>query len=153
MTEEPPPFERTVCACKACVDCCKRQPGPLAPGDFERIAAFLGESPEVAAQHFWASPGALVRDGSSGKVTRIGSVTPRYDRRKKRCVFLNDDDRCMIHPVSPAGCALVDTHQSPSEAHERCLWLALRQQGSAEYQQLRRSLPYATHHKPTLTGL
>ena len=86
------PFERTTCACSDCVGCCHRQPGPLAPGDLERIAAFRGESVEEATKNFWASPGALVKDGA-GTTSRVGTITPKLDRRKKRCVFLDDNDR------------------------------------------------------------
>lgn len=139
-------FDRTTCACSECVGCCKRQPGPLVPGDLERIAAFRGESVEEAKKNFWASPGALVKDGA-GRTSRIGTITPKWDRRKKRCVFLDDNDRCQIHSVAPFGCAYFDTHQTPAEAHDRSIWTA-RQQMDPEYQQLRNTLDHATHHKP-----
>jgi Fe-S-cluster containining protein len=142
----PYPYNRTTCDCKRCVGCCKSQPGPLVPGDLERIAAFRGETVEEAKKNFWASPGALVKN-AAGQVARVGTITPRYDRRKKRCVFLDDNDRCTIHSVAPAGCSLFDTHQSMSEAHEKSLWV-IRQQMAPEYRALRNTLDYATHHKP-----
>jgi Fe-S-cluster containining protein len=117
----------------------------LAPGDFERIAGYLGEDRETAKQHFWASPGSLVKTWL-GKVIRIGTITPRYT--KGRCVFLDDQDRCRIHPVAPFGCAYFDTHMSDEAAMPRSVWMADRQKNDAEYQALRDELPYATHHKP-----
>ena len=139
-----PPFNRTKCACNGCKACCKRQPGPLAPDDFERIAAFLGETPEEAEKHFWASPGALIREGED--IKRVGTVTPK--RIRGRCVFLDDNDNCKIHPVAPFGCAYFDTHQSLAQAQERSTWLVLQQMASEAYRKLRDRLPYATSYKP-----
>jgi Fe-S-cluster containining protein len=138
-------FERTTCACERCKACCKKQPGSLAAGDFERIARHLQISPDEAKKYFWASPGALVRDTSTGRVHRIGSITPRY--RKGRCVFLDENDRCSIHAVAPFGCSMFDTHMSPVTAHPRSIALASSHL-EPEYQALRDSLPYATHYKP-----
>lgn len=138
-------FTRTVCACKECTDCCKRQPGPLAPGDLERIAEHLGETLEEAKAHFWASPGATVVAVASRRIFQIGSITPRLEHG--RCVFLDDEDRCKVHAVAPAGCAYFDTHMGSEEAQRRGLWL-LRQTATAAYQVLRRGLPFATSYKP-----
>jgi Fe-S-cluster containining protein len=143
MTE---PFARTECACSECVNCCKRQPGPLVPGDFERIQKHLGATDDEMREKFWASPGALVKNALE-QVSRIGTITPRYDRRKKRCVFLDENDRCKIHEVAPFGCAYFDVHQNRETAMERSVY-AVRQQKDADYQRLRDTLPYATHHKP-----
>lgn len=139
-------FERTKCACAECVKYCKRQPGPLAPEDWERIQKHLGATDAEMRELFWASPGCLAKD-VFGNTTRIGTITPRYDRRRKRCVFLGDDDRCKIHEVAPFGCAYFDTHMSNVTAHPRSSWLA-QQQLDPDYQRLRDTLPFATHHKP-----
>ena len=139
-------FKRTTCACKDCTACCKRQPGPLAHGDFERIAAYLGETHAQAKEHFWASPGALVKLRDSGQTIRIGTITPRF--RKGRCVFLDENDRCKIHPVAPFGCSHFDTHQSAQTAMPRSLWL-VKSQTNEYYQRLRNELPYATSYRPT----
>lgn len=143
MTE---PFTRTTCACAECVKCCKRQPGPLAPGDFERIQEHLGATADEMRKLFWASPGALVKNLATGETARVGTITPRF--RRGRCVFLDDNDRCKIHAVSPFGCAYFDTHQGYAEGMRRSVWLAQEQAGDPTYQQLRNKLPYATHHKP-----
>jgi Fe-S-cluster containining protein len=144
---EPHNFNRTTCACADCVACCKRQPGPLAPGDFERIAAHLGETPEQAKAHFCASPGALIKDKVTGQVARVGSIVPKT-HRGSRCVFLDDNDRCSIHPVAPFGCAYHDTHMSRATAMPRSLWWARAVAADPAYQQLRRELPYATTYNP-----
>ena len=140
-------FQRTSCACNECVACCKRQPGPLAPGDFERIAAHLGEDRQTAKLHFWASPGALVMDRETGVQRKIGTITPRFV--KGRCVFLDEQDRCAIHPVAPFGCAMFDTHMRAPEAAMRGQWLAYQQDTDEEYKRLRSELPFASTYKPT----
>jgi Fe-S-cluster containining protein len=136
-------FDRTSCACKECVRCCKRQPGPLAPGDFERIAAHLGETTEEAKRHFVASPGAVVV--IDGRTERRGTITPKFARG--RCVFLDDNDRCKIHTVAPFGCAYFDTHMSRQAAMPRSLWL-VQATPDAAYQKLRAELPYTTVYRP-----
>jgi Fe-S-cluster containining protein len=140
-------FNRTTCACKECVQCCKRQPGPLAPGDFERIAEYLGETSEQAKEHFCASPGALVGDSATGETARVGSIVPRY--RKGRCVFLDANDRCSIHPVAPFGCAYYDTHMSKAASMPRSLWWVRAVLNDADYERLRNTLPYTTVYRPS----
>jgi Fe-S-cluster containining protein len=141
-----PPFNRTKCACENCIRCCKRQPGSLAAGDFERIRLYLQLTIEQAKKWFWASPGALAVDTSTGRTHRIGTITPRM--RHGRCVFLDEHNRCTIHPVAPFGCAYFDTHMTGAAAHPRSVWLA-RTQLDDDYQKLRDELPMATSYKPT----
>lgn len=140
-----PPFKRTVCACAGCTQCCHRQPGSLAPGDYERIQAYLGKTDEEMKELFWASPGAIVLNMATDQFRRVGTITPQ--RHKSRCVFLNDEERCTIHEVAPVGCAYFDTHMGVREAQERSQWLVHSQQ-SGEYQKLRSTLPYAKSYKP-----
>ncbi|MDO8795380.1 MAG: YkgJ family cysteine cluster protein [Vicinamibacterales bacterium] len=137
-----PPFARTTCACAECVDCCRQQPGSLIPGDAERIAAFLGEPVEP---YLWASPGAVVMNTVTREVHRIGTITPR--RVNGKCVFLDDQDRCRIHSVAPAGCSHFDTHLSRDEGIARGYWVVKAQQ-DLEYQRVRSTLPPATSYKP-----
>jgi len=143
-------FTRTKCACENCTACCKRQPGPLANGDFERIAKAQGWAPEIALEmarkHFVASGGALVKDQVTGETTRVGTITPR--RVKGRCIFLTADNKCSIHAVAPFGCAYFDTHMSWSVAHPRSLWLVYSTSNEG-YQGLRKQLPYTNSYKPT----
>lgn len=147
MNRPEPPFARTTCACKDCVDCCKRQPGPLMPGDFERIAEYLHETPEQARRHFFASGGALVMNTDTGRQYRIGSITPRHV--KGRCVFLDAEDRCTIHPVAPYGCAYFDTHMSAAEGQKRGAWLWTLVAMQDAYKALRDLLPFAPSFKTT----
>lgn len=135
------PFSRTVCGCTQCVDCCKRQPGPLIPGDYERITAYLGVD---AKQFLVASKGATVLTGD-GVLRKIGTITPKYEHGK--CVFLTDDNQCLIHPVAPAGCAYFDTHMYAQEGQKRGAWL-IKLQLHPSYQALRSTLPFSTHHQP-----
>lgn len=137
------PFERTTCACPRCVACCKQQPGPLVPGDIERIAARLQVPIATALDRFWASPGTVVlRVHADGReeLRRVGTITPRHVGG--RCTFLSADDRCQIHAVAPAGCAYFDMHMSAQEGQRRAVWM-LRQTETDEYQRTRSMLPAA----------
>lgn len=138
-------FTRTKCACAGCKACCKRQPGPLAAGDYERIQKHLRASDAEMRSRFWASPGSLVKDLATSETRRIGSITPRY--HKGKCVFLTDDDKCSIHEVAPFGCSHFDTHMDAMTAMPRSVWLA-QSCDTPDYQKLRDALPYATHYKP-----
>lgn len=139
-----PPFERTTCACADCAACCKSQPGPLIPGDAERMAAHLGITLDEVKQFLWASPGALVRRGD--QTFSIKTITPRLV--KGRCVFLDENDRCKIHPVAPFGCAYSDVHQSRPEAMKRSMWGHWMIENSHEYKRLRATLMLARNYKP-----
>ena len=152
MPSEPPPFERTKCACENCTQCCIDQPGPLAPGDFERIADFLGEPRSYAARKFWASPGAVIKVTNAGKqqLMRVGTITPKRVKTPlgRRCIFLDEKNRCSIHPVAPFGCAMLDTHMSREQTQERGRWLVTAQLNDPNYAKLRNTLDYATSYKP-----
>jgi Fe-S-cluster containining protein len=133
---------RTICACAQCVACCTVQPGSCNPGDVERIADYLGEPVETAKLHFWASPGAVLMDSRSGRLLRVGTITPRLEGG--RCVFLDDTDRCRVHAVAPAGCALFDVHMSRATS-DPIMWAHLRAiMGAPEYAALRATLEPAT---------
>ena len=146
-------FTRTTCACDRCRACCKRQPGAFAHGEIERLVEHIAEKQkcgrELAFQfvkaQVWASPGALVKDTSTGRTHRIGSITPRFKRG--RCVFLDENERCTIHAVAPFGCAMFDTHMDNATAHPRSVHLALSHT-NPDYQRLRNELPMASHYKP-----
>ena len=140
-----PPFERTTCACPDCQACCTSQPGSLAAGELETIAAYLGKRVADVLSYFWASPGALLGNSRTGETFRVGTITPRL--RRGRCVFLDDANRCTIHAVAPYGCRMFDTHMQADEAQPRSLWL-VRTQATPAYQSLRRTLPAAASYKP-----
>jgi len=118
-------FERTECACAECVACCKRQPGPLAPGDLAEIERFLNLPRDDVRALFVASRGTLVQDRRTGARRWIGSITPAR-KANGTCVFLDDaTERCLIHEVAPFGCAVFDTHMSAAESAPAASWLAL----------------------------
>jgi len=146
MTTIPVQFTRTTCACAECVQCCKDQPGPLAPGDLERIAAYLDKPVSEILHYFWASPGALVQDSRTGVRRMIGTITPQ--RRRGRCVFLDEADRCRIHAASPFGCGYADPHMSDAEWQQRALWLYRTVETDVAYQSMRRTLAPALSWKP-----
>jgi Fe-S-cluster containining protein len=132
-------FERTVCACTRCVACCEK-PGPLAPGDLERIVAHTGMEPDQVPLMFWASPGSTILDKRTQQVRVVGSITPQTVNG--RCVFQQHDGRCGIHPVAPFGCAYFDMHQPPVVYMPRSAWLAEANM-DPDYQALRANLPPA----------
>jgi hypothetical protein len=111
-------FERTVCACDACIPFCRHIPGYLVPADLERWSNSHGgdDFERWASQHLLASPGALVVHG--GKLGRIRTLVPAR-RENGSCVFLTAEGRCSIHALAPFGCAFFDAHQSQAEADRR----------------------------------
>lgn len=130
-------FKRTVCACDECKACCKRQAGPLILEDLQRIADYLGVTVDQAKRLFKASRGSVV-GLRGGPVVRIGTITPKQ-HEDGRCIFLDEKDRCSIHPVSPFGCSYFDVHMDKDEATRRVKW-AISQHCKPEYQKLREEL-------------
>ena len=142
------PFERTICDCGPCTEHCHEQPGSMAPGDYERIARFLGKSPEDVAPMFVASPGASVMDRLTGKVRYVNTIVPTVMPGTGRCIFLDTDNRCSIHPVSPYGCAVFDQHLDDDECNKRSTWMVHAIEKSITYRLLRDSLPLARVYNP-----
>lgn len=112
-------FERTVCACSDCTLNCKHLPGYLVPADVERIARHLGYTNlgDFAFDKLLASPGATVMN-SEGQIFQIPTLVPRR-KSDGSCVFLDANNHCMIHRVSPYGCSFFDAHQPDAEANRR----------------------------------
>lgn len=100
-------IDRTNCGCERCVAACKCMPGMLVPGDLREIADFMGEPYVNGAvlQHFVASDGAVVAVKTAGgrQLMRIPTIVPK-SREDGSCVFLDENDRCVIHEVAPYGC-------------------------------------------------
>ena len=109
-------FERSECACHECTANCKYIPGYLVPADVERISRFLGYSNIItfALENLAASPGATVMS-AEGRVFQIPTLAPQR-KADGSCKFLDSQNRCSIHEVSPFGCAFFDAHQSDVEA-------------------------------------
>lgn len=113
-------FERTECACRECQQNCRHIPGYLIPDDIERICHHLGYANvgEFAFACLLASMGATVM-GQGGRVFQIPTIVPRRKEEDGSCIFLDAGSRCLIHAVSPFGCAMFDCHQSHEEANRR----------------------------------
>lgn len=139
-------FPRSICACDADRANCKRQPGPLAPGDADAIAAHLGA--RLVDVPLVRSPGAVLRTGD-GQIVRVGTITPgTVPGTNGRCVFLDDRERCTIHAAAPFGCAYYDVHLNETEVHARGVALYLAIVLDDTYTRLRASLPPAMSHRP-----
>jgi Fe-S-cluster containining protein len=98
------------------------------------------------AVNFWASPGATVMDSQTGRVFQIGTITPRL--HEGRCVFLDDRDRCTVHPVAPFGCAYFDAHQTENEGQRRSGWALRLILDTPAYAEQRMALPSALSWNP-----
>ena len=121
------PFKRTTCDCALCCVGCKTKPGALAPGDAEAIAEHVtGEelTEEFLVENFEASEGALVMN-KMGQTFRVPSIVPRLT--ENGCVFLDEDGKCKVHPVSPFGCSHMDFHMSRAESDNRLNWFVREQ--------------------------
>jgi hypothetical protein len=116
------PFARTVCACRADVANCYRQPGYLGVEDLTALPLALGAR-ELPATFFRRGQ-AVLGNAATGETLAIPTIVPA--RRRGRCVFLMPDERCLIHPAAPFGCAYFDVHQSQVEANRRSLWMLRR---------------------------
>lgn len=111
-------FVRTVCDCSECSVNCRFIPGYLIPADLDRITKHLGceNLMDFALENLLASPGATVLD--RGQVRQIPTLVPAR-RSDGACKFLDANNRCTIHKVSPFGCAFFDAHQSKEESDYR----------------------------------
>lgn len=124
------PFERTVCSCADCIECCKRKPGPLVLSDIHAL-----RDAGISVEHTLVrSPGGIYL-GPHGPF-RVETITPR--RVNGRCVFLSAD-RCVIHDIAPFGCAYFDTHMGRDEANARSIYMAGLQM-APEYHREREAL-------------
>jgi Fe-S-cluster containining protein len=86
---------------------------------------------------FKASRGTTI--SYKGRIARIGTITPERNKNTGHCVFLDKDDRCMIHSVAPFGCAYFDTHMSKAEGDKRVRRMVI-DHCKPEYQTLRDEL-------------
>lgn len=111
-------FARTECACSECAINCRFIPGYLIQDDLERIAGYSGHKDliDFALENLLASPGATVVD--RGRVRQIPTLVPAR-RDDGACKFLDANNLCTIHEVSPFGCAFFDAHQSKEDSDYR----------------------------------
>lgn len=108
-------LQDTECRCDDCSDGCHESPGWFAPGQAERVAEHLGVTLEELFRdklvvEYWAG-------GIDDHATDIHVLAPanyastsgekaEFSKMRARCVFLDNEGLCSIHPVKPKECAL-----------------------------------------------
>lgn len=114
-------YSRTVCDCPQCSINCRFVPGYLIPSDLDRIAKRVGAGclVDFAMSYLLASPGAIL-GSPDGQTKRIRTLVPAR-KADSACLFLNKQQHCSIHEVSPFGCAFFDVHQTREESDTRSL--------------------------------
>lgn len=100
-------------ACRRCGACCRIPDGIVRVSDAEiaRIARFLGKNEE----EFIASLAVLAPD-------RKGLVLA--SRPDGACIFLDEENRCRIHPVKPDKCRTFPHAWTNADSAEVCPALA-----------------------------
>lgn len=91
------PSKRHGCACPACQECCRREPGWFVPQEVPQAAAYLN----LAEQEFIAEYCAGHESG--GAI----ALSPAQKPGRGECVFLTKDGLCQIHEVKPFECRKV----------------------------------------------
>lgn len=127
-------FERTVCDCNDCKECCRHMSGVLHPDDLKPMMELLGHTSLLAfaRENLMASPGAIALDRTTGRRINIPTLVPAR-KEDGRCIFLNDKEQCMIHAVAPFGCAFFDTHMGMREGDRRSNYLHTSIQNAHKY--------------------
>ena len=136
-------FEPSSCRCSACRQTCRTRPGICAPGDIERIAAYLGmppDDPPFIQAHFKPLGGPPIDFGGDEPVN-VPVIVPQQ-REDGSCVFLTADENCGIHPVRPFGCASCNACQGGNAAAEEACARAIAE--DPEYLELWTELVYDT---------
>ena len=108
-------LKRTKCDCMICKKNCMVIPGYLIPEDISVIQKYLNDSQltiDFCKTYFLASPGALVM--KENKIFRIPTIVPTR-RKNSYCLFFDNNEKCLIHEVSPFGCRYFDHSQSKQE--------------------------------------
>jgi hypothetical protein len=100
-------YERTACACEACVTNCRYMPGFLIPADLGRMIPAGADPFRWAEANLLASPGALVADTRTGQTFHVPTLVPAV-KADGSCIHLAEEGRCGIWAVSPFGCAFFD---------------------------------------------
>ncbi len=104
----------TECACKICVECCKRNPGWFGSiQEIEGAAKIMGVDlktflDEFCIQEYWAEENEHIICPTPRRITndkgfQKASWGNNFD--KARCVFL-ENERCLIHNSKPKECRL-----------------------------------------------
>jgi len=104
------------CKCANCLSACFYDPGRLVPEDLKRIAAFLQISElELIRKYLvfipfkskWGKGYQLapVKLQHQRAILSAGEIAwPGYSQKPGRCIFLQENGDCQIHPVKPQEC-------------------------------------------------
>lgn len=144
-------FERTCgCACKRCTAPCKSFPGFLVPGDMDRIARFMdADTNDGTFWEMWFDASEPVPVTVDGVQFEAGTIVPKQDETG-RCVFLNNNDTCMIHPVAPFGCSRFLSCRPDDEAIDRARTALTACATSQDYGMMRGFLKIHGHNAAPL---
>jgi hypothetical protein len=88
------------CRCDACENSCNFGSGAFADGEVEKLAAFLGISPEKTKEKFLE------------EIERFGTkrMKPKLEKKENmpygKCVFYHKDAGCRIHDAKPFECKI-----------------------------------------------
>ena len=131
-------YDRTECACRKCTLPCLHMPGALIPEDLMPMmeACLPGRDAwrvnnDWTAMECWAATYLQASEGGKvlvrGNIIKIPTIVPRAGLAG--CMFLDLDNRCSLHEVSPFGCSHFSvctdspTWQRRSMAYQqRVLW-------------------------------
>jgi len=127
------------CDCAQCVALCERRPGWFAPGEAEKVAAYLGLSLEDL---FRRRLSVDYRTATKEEPREIYVLSPAIEGKAGgyfpfapfgRCTFLTVDGKCEIHAVKPIECRMAS---GCKDAHDEGLHADLpRQWDHPELQQ------------------
>ena len=95
--------KRTGCSCKACTECCKREPGWFLPEEIKTAARFF----DLSEREF------LKKYCEEHIEDNILCFSPKQKDGKPECIFLNKKGLCDIHKVKPYECKKVFGCQHP----------------------------------------
>lgn len=85
--------------CTACGKCCCNSEGIiLSPSDIFRGSKYLGLTPEAFTKQYCFM--------FVGMYTHLPLFTVKTEGRQKRCVFLDDRNKCRIHHAKPGVCEI-----------------------------------------------
>lgn len=89
--------KRHGCRCRACIECCRRDPGWFLPEEVAHAAAYLN-----------LSEGEFIKKFCTEHVLDDAIViSPATKPGKKACIFLSKDGLCEIHEAKPYECKKV----------------------------------------------
>ena len=116
-------MDRVECRCEICKQLCKKRAGWFLPGEAEKAAELLGmEFKEFFRKYlgvdYWM-------DTVAGNTYVLAPATSGMNPGSMygflpfgACVFLTQDELCMIHDAKPYECAVADHNGIQGGAHE-----------------------------------